>query len=213
MSGRNTKRRFLLPLLIVLGSASVLGPVALVFGTARSDAAFGDNETIGVNRLSSATVDVEVGRRSVRLVGENLAPGDRTIGSIEIVNVGTLPLRYALVAEPSTEPLLGWLTWDLWEGAGTSGCGSTTAARRLVAGLVLQPTDGAVLGDVAVGLDRGDRIIEPGAIDTICVAARFGLDAPDSLQGRRLDQTWTVVAEQHTDAKHTDPQHMNGVSP
>lgn len=183
--------------------AALAGPIALVFRSDRGQAAFGDNELLGVNRLSSATVDVELGSRTVQVESDNLAPGDRSVGSIEVVNVGSLPVRYAVVSDASADPLGQWLTWELWEKQAGRNCDSSPApVDPLIAGLVLGSaglTSQSILGDVAVGLDPGDRILQPGSNDILCVAVTFELTAPDSVQDRRLDQGFTIVAEQHTD--------------
>ncbi len=190
--------------LVLLGVTSLIVPAALIFGLDRGQAAFGDSEEIGLNSLSSATVDIEVGERSVTMTGDNLAPGDRTIGSIEVRNEGSLPLRYALVHEPSTDPLLGWISWELWSRDPSSGCdASGIGTDALFAGPLPESSDGdgngPIIGDVTVGLDPGDRVLQPATTETICVVATFDLAAPDSLQRHRLVQEWTVVAEQHTD--------------
>lgn len=183
--------------------AALAGPIALILRTDRSQAAFGDSETLGVNRLSSATVEVEVGDRTARIESENLAPGDRSVGSIEVVNAGTLPIRYALVTDLSADPLGRWLTWELWEKARGQSCESDGApADPLIAGLVLGSdgrTSEPILGDVAVGLDPGDRILQPDSAEVLCVAVTFDLAAPDTVQDRQIDQAFTIVAEQHTD--------------
>ncbi len=130
--------------LAIIGFGGLLGPALLVFRGERGQAAFGDSQTVGVNRLSSATVDVEIGSRSVSLSSVDLAPGDRVVGSIEVRNEGTLPLRYALVDESATGPLLPWLTWELWDAPTPSRCGtSPTSVNGLVDGLVLGPRTGS----------------------------------------------------------------------
>lgn len=196
--------RFTVAAVVAFLIAAMIGPLVLITSTERSQAAFGDSVTVGVNELSSATLDVEIGSRSVEIIGANLAPGDRAVGAIEVVNDGTLPLRYALVSTASEDPLGRWLAWDLWPAGDPGQCrGSSTPrdllASRLLLGSATPTTELSVLGDVAVGLDPGDRIIEPGSSDTICLAVVFDLDAPDTLQGRRFEQSFTVVAEQNTD--------------
>lgn len=197
------KRRVVIPILLAFFVAALVGPVALIVGTERGQAAFGDSESIGVNRLSSATVEVEIGPSSVVISGENLAPGDRAVGSIEILNTGTLPLRYAITSDMSADPLSAWLVWDIWKGSSRGTCDNApTSIETLADGLAFRPAGGIdtpVVGDVAVGLDPGDRILEPGAAETLCVAVVLDLQAPDSVQNRRVEQQFTVVAEQHTD--------------
>jgi hypothetical protein len=56
-----------------------------------------------------------------------------------------------------------------------------------------------VLGDVTIGLDPGDRILQPGDGEALCTAVTLSLDAPDEVQARTVVQELIVVAEQHTD--------------
>ncbi len=194
----------LFPLLMAMAFAAMAGPVVLIFTGDRGQASFGDNEIVGVNRLASASVDIQIGERSTRLIGENMAPGDRAVGAIEILNTGTLPLRFALTYDSPADPLAAWLTWDVWETGSPARCGAApTTGTLLVNGATFGSTtsasSGVVLGNAAVGLDAGDTILEPNAGTTICMAAQLDLGAPNDVQNRRIDQELTVVAEQHTD--------------
>ncbi len=200
-------RRRLVPLsILVVALAALAGPLVVTMHSARGSAAFGDSERIGVNRLSSATVDIESGDRTVTIQALDLAPGDRATGSIEVRNVGTLPLRYAIVTEPSSDPLTQWLAWTIWSAETTASCATGRIEgevlirdRKLRATGAGPEPDRAVVGDSLVGLDVGDRIIQPGAVDLLCTSVTLSLDTPDSIQARRLVQELSVVAEQHTD--------------
>ncbi len=199
--------RRLLPVAIGLAALAVMAiPLVLTMGSERGSAAFGDSERIGANRLSSATVDIESGERTLTMVGTNLAPGDRLTGSIEVRNVGSLPLRYAIVSDLSDDPLAQWLGWTIWPGDGRTGCGADRiGAEPLIRDRTLGTTDAdsvsriALVGDPLVGLDPGDRIIQPGSTDVLCTRVTLSLEAPDSVQARRVVQELVVVAEQQTD--------------
>ena len=136
-----------------------------------------------------------------------LVSGTRTVKTSGvagmIVNGGTLPIRYALTSEATTDPLGDWLTWSLWEAPASGDCdGAPAGSETIAAGLTFGAdgsADSAVVGDVSIGLDPGDRLLDPGASETLCVGVELDLDTPDSVQNRRLDQEFTVVAEQHTD--------------
>lgn len=194
------RRRTVVVALAAFLLAALAGPIALVFGSDRTQAAFGDSETLGVNRLSSATVDVEIGLQSVAITAEALAPGDRAVGSIEIRNEGTLPIRYAIVSSITDDPLTAWLSWDLWPASSPTRCAEMPSpSDLLVSGRVLSSATDSVLGDATVGPDPGDRILDPDTTETMCVGATFDLAAPDAVQNRRLEQQFTVVAEQYTD--------------
>jgi hypothetical protein len=185
--------------LAALAIAAVTGPALLLLRAERGQAAFGDNETLGLNRLSSATVDIEPGAQGVPITVANMAPGDRLVGSIEIKNIGTLAIRYAVVGESSPSPLADWLRWEIWPVPIGGDCLLLPRSDELLrSDLVI---DGVlpVLGDSRVGPDPGDRVLAPTSTDMLCTAVRLPLDAPDSLQAQRYDQEFTLVAEQRTD--------------
>jgi len=186
--------------LAVFAAAALAGPILLLTSADRGSAAFGDNETIGVNRLSSATVDIEPGQDVVPITATNLAPGDRLTGSIDFGNVGSLPVRYAIVSEGSADALTQWLRWEIWLRPEADQCTNQPKVEDL---LVDGPLSGeptaVVFGDVTIGLDPGDRILLPGEREEFCTAVTLSLDAPDDVQSHTVRQEFIVVAEQHTD--------------
>ncbi|MGB5757867.1 MAG: hypothetical protein WBM50_13205, partial [Acidimicrobiales bacterium] len=100
--------------LLFVAAAVIALPLWLWWSASRSSAAFGDSEILDGNRLGAATLDVEVGRRTAAFLAENLAPGDRVSGQLELENVGTLPLRYQVGAVTDGGPLGDWLRFDVW---------------------------------------------------------------------------------------------------
>lgn len=178
--------------------AAISGPVLVLTSAERGSAAFGDNETIGVNRLSSATVDVEPGSTGVPIIASNLAPGDRVTGLLAVRNVGSLPVRYALVSEGTSGLLSQWLAWQIWPRSGS--CEAPPAGDSLlVDGVLPEDERTAVFGDLAVGLDPGDRVLQPGQSEELCTAVTLVLGAPDDVQAQTFRHEFVVVAEQHTD--------------
>lgn len=186
--------------LLVFAVAALAGPILVLTQADEGSAAFGDNETIGVNRLSSATVDIEPGEDIVPITATNLAPGDRVTGSIAVKNVGSLPVRYAIVSDARPDPLSDWFRWEVWPRPDSDQCTQQPApAELLVDGALFERGSAAVLGDVTVGLDPGDRILQPGEGEALCTAVTLSLEAPDEVQARTVRHELVVVAEQHTD--------------
>ncbi|MGI9611171.1 MAG: hypothetical protein ACR2NL_12835 [Acidimicrobiia bacterium] len=180
--------------------AALAGPLLVLTNADEGSAAFGDHETIGVNRLSSATVDVEPGEDVVPITATNLAPGDRVSGSIAVSNVGTLAIRYAVVSEGFADPLAEWLRWEIWLRPETTQCADTPGGENvLFNGPLPADSSTAVLGDVTIGLDSGDRVLLPGSSEALCTAVTLSIDAPDEVQARTFRHEFVIVAEQHTD--------------
>lgn len=191
------RRRWLLALGALFLLAAVTAPVLISLGADRSEAAFGDNETLGLNQLGSASVAIDVGATTVLIDTSAMAPGDRLQGQIALENNGTLPLRYALQAEfgDGTGELIAALDWRIWPRPSSTPCGSPVGP-YLFEGAV---TDSRLLGDPALGEDPGDRMIQPASQDVLCVEVALPIDASDVLQGARARVDLTAIAEQATE--------------
>lgn len=180
--------------MILLGLAALVGPIALVLGADRGAASFGDSEAIGMNDLESAVVDLEVGASSVPLSLEAMAPGDRRSGSIELGNAGTVPLRYAIVAEGLTGrtasiDLLDVLLWE-FRLAGPAGCADRSGA-VLFSGVM----SSQVVGRAEVGPDAGDRLLAPGDGETLCIDVELPIDIGNDFQAAVGEIEFVMIAE------------------
>lgn len=196
---------------VVLGLAAVAGPVAILLSADRSQAAFsGQVEVDG--RLTSASVDVAPGERTVPITVGALAPGDRATGTIEVVNAGSLPLHYALTVQPSGAPVESWLRWDLGLGDPSRGCGRALSSNGVPADArssdtLLSDTTFAgrapltVFGSPEPGFDPGDRVLAPGQRELLCTAVTLPLGAPDEVQGATVTPGFVLAAEHHLEVQ------------
>lgn len=205
--------------------AAVVGAPTLVLAwrSERGGASFGDSEQVGRNRLAAATLDIEVGDRTTPLIGERVAPGDLLTAAIELVNAGTVPLRYALTVSARGEAALGpWLTWSFTP-AVAGVCPSVAAWRSggvpdatVVAGDRLLDVAVPVLGDPAPGADPGDRVLAIDAREQLCVAMEVDLSAPNSVQDATAELTVVANAEQLTSDESSSgaaPSTSDGIVP
>ncbi len=193
-AGDDLGRRIVIIAVALLALAALIGPAVLILRGGRSSAAFGDNETIGANHLGAATLDIEIGATTTRLVGDLMAPGTVAVGWLDLANRGDLSLRYSIIADNGDDLLVNWLRWDVW--VTTSSCGPPDAARLLVHGAVLTPGGSdPLLGNALPGIDAGDRVLDPDDTERVCVAATLADDAPNTVQGRSVDQELRVAAE------------------
>lgn len=193
-------RRATTLVVVLLALLAVAGPVLLLTRSRQSTAAFGDSETVGANHLGAATIDIEVGERSATLSAPNMAPGDTVVGWLDLHNAGDLALRYSIVTDNDADVLLDQLRWDLWT-TPTSCAVAPAIAGRLVEQIRL-PAGSRVplLGSPEVGSDPGDRTLEPGDGERLCIAATLPSDAPNTVQGHSISQRMHVVSEQAPDA-------------
>lgn len=191
------RRRAFIGLCILLVVAAMTGPVVIALGADRGQAAFGDDETFGLNRLASASVAVEVGPNTVEINATAMAPGDQFTGSMVFENTGTLPLRYALVSEAQTGVvrLLDVLEWKIWPAPLSGTCGPAVGP-FLFDGFI----DGTqLLGDIAIGADPGDRLIQPLKQDLLCLEVTLPIGVSNAFQGSAAQVDLTLVAEQATE--------------
>lgn len=190
-------------LILLVALVVMAGPAVLIGLRAQLGAAsFAADERVGRNELSAARVDIAVGSRTVPIVGANLAPGDIRQGSIEFTNVGTVGLRYSVrgdvVTRQRSVDLAQWLQWRVHWSPNDADCTATPGATIALDGVELV-RGGAVTGDVAPGADPGDRVLEPGDTDVLCVEVEFDIDAPNSVQSTTLLQPFVAEAEQLVD--------------
>lgn len=191
------RRHWLLGLALLLLIAGLTGPMVIALGADRGEASFGDNETLGLNQLASASVVIDVGTNTVLLDTTAMAPGDRVGGQIVLENNGTLPLRYSLVADigDGAAELLDVLEWKIWPTPASIPCGPAVGP-FVFSGLMDEP---AVLGNPAVGPDTGDRVVAPSTREVLCLEVALPIQVSDGLQGAAAQVDLTVIAEQATE--------------
>lgn len=193
-AGDDLGRRIVIVAVALLALAALIGPAVLILRGGRSSAAFGDNETIGANHLGAATLDIEVGATTTRLVGDQMAPGSVAIGWLDLANGGDLPLRYSVIADNGDDLLVNWLRWDVWITATV--CELSGDTPLLVRDKLLTPgTTDPLLGNALPGVDPGDRVLQPEQTERVCIAATVAADAPNTIQGRSVSQELMVAAE------------------
>jgi hypothetical protein len=197
MSGRGLDGR-LLRIAVVVAILGVGVPISLSQLGSVSDARFGASEQLGPSQLAAATISVAPGRRSVDLSVVGMTPGDRARGRLDIVNDGTLPIRYSLAvsfngSSPAALVLAEELEIQIWT-ATTCGIRPPSAASVLTPRRPLAPA-GVVFGNPDIGPDRGDRELTVGGTDTICYSIELDIDASNAVATKTLRQQFVVQAE------------------
>lgn len=202
-----------LPLLAIAAAVAVvvLGPALVVAIRAeRGAASFGDRVDVGMNHVSSAEVSVELGNRTVLVTDPNLAPGDQVVGRFELVNTGTVPVHFSVEAVATNSPLASWLTWRFVWSPDDETCPVFDTSRApapgelTIDGPVLAAAAAPLFGDPAPGVQPGDRSLAIGERDVLCLVAALSIDAPNSVQSRRLDQQFRIHAEQDLTTPEND---------
>ncbi len=158
-------------------------PVLLWWQAARSSAAFSDSEVLESNHLGAATLDLEIGEDTATFRAENMAPGDVVSGQLELVNAGSLPLRFAVTGTADGDPLAEWLRFTVWRSDAT--CRPDAAESPLATDITLTPSPTALVGDVTGQTSLAGTQLSVGDSINICLGAALLLDAPNAVQGRR----------------------------
>lgn len=167
--------------------------------TQNSSAAFADSAVFERNHLGAGTVDVSVGDETIAFAAANMAAGDVTTGRLEIVNGGTLPLRYALSASTNGGPLVGVLQLVVWRETDRCSGAPPNAATRW------RPlVDEATESDESPDDDPTGGRLAPGQTSLICMRGELPLAASSSAQGQRLDLLLTVEAVHDLDQTERD---------
>ena len=162
-------------MLIVVGLAA---PAVVLFSGQPVQSEFSASRRLGDNRIDTATLDIEVGRTLKTAEAENMAPGDRRLLEVELLNVGTLPLLFDLRVQPDGSELTAAMTWDQWIGS----CQDD------------RPTNSSRSDQAGLGIP-----IEVGGVRTACFAVGLPIDAPNSLQGEVATYRVVVDAEHDLD--------------
>ena len=166
-------------------AVSLAGLWWLWTATQSSSAAFADREVFDRNHLGAGTVDIAVGDATARFAAVGMAAGDTADGRLELVNRGTLPLRYSLAMESDSATFDE--VFDLVAWVGSTPCDTPPAGARPVRATT--GSAGTTIGAVA-----------PGDAQLVCLSGMLPLSAPTSLQGRVVELTILVRAEHDVEA-------------
>ena len=191
---RHHRRRYIAVIAALLALLAAGVPVGLWLVASQSSASFADAEVLESNHLGAATLDIEVGTDEAVFEAENLAPGDDVSGQLELTNAGSLPLLYGVRARTGGGLLASWLRFDLW--VSDTICSPENDAPLLASGVALTSTDTTL---AAVG--EAELSLAPGESATVCLGANLPLEAPNDVQGRRLDVELVVDAVHDIEAQ------------
>jgi hypothetical protein len=169
----------------------VLAPVLLWYQSARSSAAFADSEVLATNHLGAGILDLEVGEETVTFEANNLAPGDKVSGHLELVNAGTLPILLEVTGTSDGDLLAQWLRFDLWHSP--TACSPDDIDPRFASDVVLTQSPAVLLGSSPTTTSHESRLAV-GETTVFCLGSQLLLDAPNEVQGRRTEIDLVVIA-------------------
>jgi spore coat-associated protein N len=189
-----TGRVLLAALLLVAGYAARDGVLA-------ARALFDVAKPVGSNSFGAGTVDIATSPTTALLTLTAMGPGDTLTAPITVTNNGSLQLRYAITSTTTENSLAGQL--DLYIKSGVTTC--TTAGFGASGSTLyndtshLGSTTGVnVVGDPNQGSQAGDRTLNAGANETLCLQVSMPATIPNSYHSITGTVTLTFQAEQTT---------------
>lgn len=183
---RSRRRRKWLLLLLLLLSA-----VPSILTTSISVSMFRERSLGPSDAFGAVEVDVSA-NPPVLIIAAGMLPGDAVTGSLRIDNLGERPIRYSVTSTSSHHggPRLAEALVAEVRTEGT-GCPSFDGTV-----LYLGPLSEARIGDPAQGGDPGDRRLDAGGGELLCVAVTLPRPAGDLYQSASATTAFTVIAEE-----------------
>ena len=191
--------------LLALGLTAVTAGT-MAIGTMLSGALFTDQQTDS-STFTTGTIALDPTKiAAMDLTSAAMMPGDTKTSSVEVKDIGTAQLRYAISqtsTNADTKALRDSLTLVV-KTADTGGgtdfatdgdyCDDATGT-TLHSSAALGATSNLV-GDPTQGAQTGDRTLNASASEVLCFYVSLAISAPNSSQGATTTTTFTFNAEQ-----------------
>jgi hypothetical protein len=132
------------------------------------------------------------------LTSSSLRPGGTIVAALQVLNSGSLSLRYAIRSTTTENALAAAI--DLTVKSGVTSC--TTSGFASTGTVIYGPGDlgsttgTALVGSSAQGSQAGDRVLAASTNETLCLQASLPTYANPSVQNATTTATIDLVAEQ-----------------
>ncbi len=190
---RKPRRHAALSLLLV--AISLLGLTAVTTG-----ALFTDTASASGNTFVTGTVTIGTTPTSLPLTMTAMAPGDKTTGAVTVANSGTLQERYSMsikTDDSASDLLAAQLVMTVKSGVTTcTNAGFAGTGTQIYSGLLANSTGVNIIGDPAQGQQTGDRVLNAGANESLCMQVSLPLGTGNAYQNKTANATMTFNAEQ-----------------
>lgn len=138
-------------------------------------------------------VDISVNPAHAVFTVENMAPGDETTGSVIVSNSAEDAFRYSVTSNTTENALSAKLEMTMTIGYDKA-CNSVGS--NLYGPGILGTTDGIMLiGDPLPGYQPGDRVLEGGATEFLCLTIVLPIETENMYQGLATTMTLAFPAE------------------
>jgi spore coat-associated protein N len=179
-------------------TTAIIGLAAIGVTSLTTNALFTDQDDPSQSDFVTGTVDITTSATDFSMPTGNAAPGDFHFAPIAVTNSGSLQMRYAIsLSGTGDATLLDNLTWSVQSGLTAAQCTAQNSAPA--SGLLGSAVLGGGthwIGDSTPGGQPGDRTLNSGASEVLCVGLELDLDAPNSVQGETAGIEFDFFAEQ-----------------
>ena len=181
-------------------TVGIVGLSLVALGSLTTGALFTDQTDVTSANVVTGSVDITTNpNATIDFSATNMAPGDSAYAKLQVVNSGSLQLRYSGTGG-ATAALGGQLrigVYMLASAATACNAGTVGAATLLSAPAALGagPTD--LFGSSATGADPGDQVLAAGNQDGLCVVATLPITTGNGFQNT------TTTVNLHFDAEQT----------
>jgi hypothetical protein len=192
---RNRKARRNAALSLLLVVTSLAGLTAVTTG-----ALFTDTATVAGTSFVTGTVDLTAGMKTVPLAMSNMAPGDSVTAALTVANSGTLAERYAMsikTDDAASDALAAQLVYTVRTGVTTcTKAGFDATGTQVYTGALASQAGIKVIGDKATGNQTGDRTLNAGASEDLCMQVTLPIGTDNTFQNTSAKATMTFNSEQ-----------------
>jgi hypothetical protein len=190
-STREDRRRVRTAILIITLSLVTLG-------TLLTGALLTDTESVGANTFTVGSVDISVAPASAVVTFAGMAPGDVVTAPANVANLGSLQLRYAVRSTTTENPLAAQLDMTIKSGVVTCTNGGFGGSGVVIYGSAdLGDMAGInVVGSPAQGFQAGDRVLNAGANEDLCLQVSLPVGTGNGFAGLTTTATLDFIAEQ-----------------
>ncbi len=183
-----------------VATSTIIGLAAIGVTSLTTNALFTDQDDPSQSGFVSGTIDIATSATDFTVAAGNAAPGDHYYAPVEVTNSGSLQLRYSIsLAGVGAPVLLDNLTYSVATGLTPAACAAQTGppvTANVIGSAVLGSAPLHWIGNNAAGSHTGDRQLNAGASEILCVGLSFALAAPDTVQNEAASIDFDFYAEQ-----------------
>ena len=191
--GLGSERRTTKTVAVVALTAALLAAVA-------TDALSASPDRGTASAFTDGTVDLAVSPASAAISLSGMAPGDRAITPLTVSNEGTLRFRYAVTSietDDASASFARQLELTIEAGVATCTVGGYAAGGTVLYGpgrlASVKAID--VIGDPAPGAQPGDRVLDPGDSEVLCLRVVLPSGTGNAFQRASASVTFRLDAE------------------